>query len=331
MPVDGSQGAKQLRRREFTHAERRETPTKRLDFGAFPPPYKGGWPLFPGLRLILATLLAAAATKKLVDSAEILHGSGLLSNSWLLSIVISIEIFSALVLLLCRTYAAWALAITLFFVFCIASLTAVVTMQDCDCFSKTVSPSSMLTIDVMALVGLGFAKPHRPPKGQAIRQVSIVLLSLIIFAIMAAPAIRYGLKRSSERQIILTATETLYKKWPIVSEKHPTLSVLTKGKWMLVVVRQNCRHCKDFIDEFFENPSRHKEGERTAIFVADGTTWHFALDKVSLQLTDGKTIRFLEEPFVIGPAVFLLADGVVYQAQDGDSATALLNQHLDSP
>jgi hypothetical protein len=69
-------------------------------------------------------------------------------------------------------------------------------------------------------------------------------------------------------------------------------------------------------------------------FVAEGDKWGFCFDCVALIATSNQlklqAIHWAEdEPFFAAPAVFLVEDGVVVDAADGNDADGILARYLN--
>lgn len=89
-------------------------------------------------------------------------------------------------------------------------------------------------------------------------------------------------------------------------------------------MRHDCEHCREFASEFFIEPDRHPAGERTAVFVAGTSEWPFQFDSVSIDVGSATLLQWPNgEPFVASPAVFVLQDGQVVEAADGELADGL--------
>ena len=93
----------------------------------------------------------------------------------------------------------------------------------------------------------------------------------------------------------------------------------------MLVVRSDCDHCRNLVEQQFDDPDRRRLDERTAVFLAGGTEWLFQFDRVSMDVATGHTISWdSEEPFVASPAVFCLNEGTVTRAADGAAADSFI-------
>ena len=123
----------------------------------------------------------------------------------------------------------------------------------------------------------------------------------------------------------LLADELIGSPWPIDRTVDAALAPLGSGNWMILVVREDCEHCRELLDHHFPSADRHRENERTAVFIAGRVEWPFALDQVSLEAPFAGSIAWpVGEPFVASPAVFIVTDGVVSAAADGDESNELV-------
>jgi hypothetical protein len=81
----------------------------------------------------------------------------------------------------------------------------------------------------------------------------------------------------------------------------------------VLVLRPDCDHCRELVEEHFQDPTWHRPGERTAVFLAGSDEWSFRFDYVSIELGETQ-IRWEEgEPFVVSPLVVFLTNGTVSQ------------------
>jgi len=125
----------------------------------------------------------------------------------------------------------------------------------------------------------------------------------------------------------LQAKNTIGKPWPLTSEFHPALSSLSTGKWMVLVVRPDCEHCRALVQTHFADARSHRRNERTALFIANPNQWQFELDRISFIPNSRAFIKWKDsDPFVASPAVFLLEDGKVVDASDGDESTKMVDR-----
>jgi len=112
---------------------------------------------------------------------------------------------------------------------------------------------------------------------------------------------------------------------------HPSLAKLDEGSWMVLVVRQDCEQCRKLLEKHFADPHAHRPNERTAVFVAGATSWPFMLDKIAIESSSNTSITWLgEEPFVASPAIFLIENGRVVKASDGEDADGFLEELMSA-
>ena len=116
------------------------------------------------------------------------------------------------------------------------------------------------------------------------------------------------------------------KPWPLDGKISRQLNAMESGKWLAIVARKDCEHCQKLIEEHFESPKKTTDNRRTALFIAGADQWNFLLDEVSLSAPTHGTIEWRREPFVASPAVFLIDDGVVFDAADGAESDEFLKK-----
>jgi len=120
-----------------------------------------------------------------------------------------------------------------------------------------------------------------------------------------------------------------HEKWPLDATLNDDLRPLEDGQWMILIARRDCDHCRKIIAKYFSHSERKRPGERTAIFVAAGRKWPFQFDRITIEFPVENQVEWKNsEPFVASPAVFIVRDGVVVKAADGNDADLLVQQHL---
>ncbi len=288
-----------------------------------------GWRYF---RILVAIVLAIAAIAKLFNMTEILAGNGLLSNRWLLTMAISVEASVAVFLLLSNTFWSWAVTAILLMVFSGASTYAIASGLACNCISEKISPKMMLSFDLTILAILFLVRPvvsfrwDKPLMFQIFGSFGVGVL-------VAGAAVFYDPAEKNDPLQFLLADMLVEKRWPLDARLHPDLAELDQGTWMVLVVRRDCEHCRELLEKHFADPHAHRSNERIAVFVAGETTWPFVLDEVSIESSTSTSFTWLgDEPFVASPAIFLIENGVVVKASDGEDADGFLEDIMtESP
>ena len=303
------------------------------------------------VRIPIAGLLLVAAVVKAQEITGILAGDGLLSSRPLLLAAIGIEAALAVYLLFGDHRWSWRSAIAIFSVFAVTSGYAWATGQDCNCIDRRIGPGWMLAIDIVVLITAWYARPnfHSPsggsdavaageghsglaPKNQPRTAARILPLSVSltagILSITAAQWRHQAIVTADEAQIEYLIPELLIgKRWPLDSRIDPRLKPLETGNWMVVIVRRDCPHCQEFLDKHFADPTWHRPGERTVVFVAGDNQWPFQFDRV--ELTDIDFQKFIswshDEAFATSPSIFLIRSGIVNDGLDGQVEGKTLN------
>lgn len=289
-----------------------------------------GWKRF---RFVVAAVLLAAAVVKLFTLPEIIAGRGLLATKLRLVSVVGFETAAATFLIVGSRFWSWLLALATFTVFVGAAVYALATDQPCQCFGKRFDPETMVIFDIFVLLLTAFSRPREvePASRGAAWQLSLAVIAG--GAVAAFATIQYDTVLQSEDARLLLWEERMGKPWPLNSHMHPKLSALETGRWMVLIVKRECSHCREMIETHFSDPTAHRPGERTAIFVpvGGGDRWQFQFDRVSFDLSGSDFISWTKgKPIVTNPAVFTLVDGVVKDAADGDKSDFFIRRVWDS-
>ena len=284
-----------------------------------------GWTFF---RFVIAVILAIAAIAKFVNMTEILAANSLLSNRLLLTVAIGVEFGVAVFLLLSDSFWPWAVTVVLFLIFSAASIYAIASGQDCNCISKKIGPKVMLPFDLAMLAIASLVRPARKLTWD--KRLTMMALSCLFVGGMASLAAASSKPAAqSDRLQFLLADMLVQQPWPLNASLHPDLVALETDRWMVLVVRSDCEHCRELLSKHFADPESHRPNERTAVFVAGSSEWPFQLDHVSIDGEKTSSIKWpIEEPFVASPAIFLLENGKVVDARDGDESDIFMKSLL---
>lgn len=273
------------------------------------------WTVF---RLAVAVILIVAAITKAWNSPRILAMDGLLSDHWLLNAVIGLEALMAVLILCLSANIARVLIIVVFGCFAVVAGYALILGKDCNCFGLDLLGAWFtLPLDLIVLVGAWFLVPSG--ESQPLGRIPTRFVALaIVLAVVGIGVSQYRISKSktTERLEFLLAAEMVEKPWPITSTYHPELAQLATGKWFVLIVRSDCKHCQELIEERFQDPKLHRPSERTAVFIAGNDAWSFQLDHVSLEHGQSSIIWPNGEPFVASPAVFQCVNGIIKRADD---------------
>lgn len=274
-------------------------------------------------------MLLSAAVFKITDMPQILAGDGLLAAMPRLVAVAAFEAAVAAYLVVGNRIGSWLLTLTIFSIFVTSAVYAMATDQSCDCFGKQLTPEIIVVVDTVVLLFTGILRPHgvRMSVQSLIRQLTIVAVVGGVFAALAGW--RYEVLLRQERSRLLLAELLVGNPWPLNGKTDPSLAKLSRGKWMILLARQDCVHCRNLVARHFADPETHRIGERTAVFVFGGGDhrWRYQFDRVTLDSSGDELPEWPDgEPYVINPAVFVVDDGIVVDASEG----AETDQFLDS-
>lgn len=246
-----------------------------------------------------------------------------------LAAVTAFEAAAAAYLIAGNRFLAWLLTLTTFAIFVASGLYALATDQSCDCFGEQLDPETIVVVDAVVLLLTACLRPSRwrMSSRSLFRHLTIVAVAGVLVAALAVW--RYEVLVRQERSRLLVADLLVGKSWPLNGQMNSQLSQLSSGRWMILVSRQDCGHCRNMVARHFADPETHRPGERTAVFVFGGNDdrWRFQLDRVTLDLSGDALLSWpLGRPYVVNPAVFLLDNGIVVDAAEGTET----DQFLDS-
>jgi hypothetical protein len=232
----------------------------------------------------------------------------------------------AMTILLMSNAVSWCIAIGIYLLFAVISALAILTQTSCNCFGAWFSAAITLPIDLlMVLTGIAVGVP-RKSKVQHLRTLfSILLLGFLAGACLVLWGnARYDQAISRNNLEFMLADGLVGKRWPLDRNRSDLLLEMESGKWLAIVAREDCEHCRKLMEEHFPAPSARPNDRRTAIFVAGTRQWGFAFDLVLLSGAKRGTIEWTSEPFVASPAIFVVDDGQVIAAADGEASGKLL-------
>lgn len=285
-------------------------------------------------RFGVSALLLAAAVIKIFNMPQILSGDGLLATLPRLVFVVAFEAVAAACLIVGNRFWTWLLTLATFTIFVTSAVYAIATNQSCDCFGEQLAPETMVIIDTVVLLFTFFLRPrrYRMSSQNLIRQLTIVGMAGVLIAAVAVW--RYEVLVKNERSRMLVAELLVGKPWPLNEKMHPQLSEFSSGKWMILIARQDCVHCRNLVAEYFADPETHRRGERTAVFVFSGGNdrWRFQFDRVTLDVSGDSVLGWPNgKPYVVNPAVILVDNGIVVDAAEGAETDQFLDSLLSGP
>ncbi|MDZ4849741.1 MAG: hypothetical protein SGI77_10630 [Pirellulaceae bacterium] len=293
-------------------------------------------------RVAIVCILLFSVASKIRFKTLLLAGESLLANEFILYSAIGIEAFAIAFLVLARRWASWWGAVGLFSVFTPIALWSWITKTDCGCFGSTPLNWLSLPIDVDVLCALFVTRKYwrssesdslKLPDGSSWLNVaySEMRQRQNVFAIvigMAASMIGVGLAAIpanesvvGERIRYLLADELVGNNWPLRVAKYAAVSKTGKGKWLVLIVRKDCEHCRELVAKL-AGVEWSSKSFGVLTMVAGSNAWPVLEGKIELEFTTSSTIDWGTdgEPFVASPAAFLIDDGTVVAAKDGEEA-----------
>lgn len=283
---------------------------------------------FTWFRICVALLLLVAVISKLARFVEIISADGLLSDPWLLRTAIGVEAAVCLFVFLGDAIQVRRLILLVFGSFIAAAGYAVLTDQQCNCIAEFIPAWMMLIVDI-SVFGLALVVKPEADRHKAVSVLQALAVSAVAGAVFLVIASQRGATpeapAANEPIEFLLADSLIDQSWPLGDHLHPALKGLESEKWLIVVVRRDCDHCRQLLTQVFADPQRHPPDTRTAVFVSGTNEWPFQFDHVAVDIEDELRLSWPGgEPFVASPAVFCLNDGHVVQAADGQEADELL-------
>jgi len=280
------------------------------------------------LRIAIAVLLWVAAWFKATNVVEILASDGMLSHRSLLLFAIWFESAFGLYMLIGKSSWAWLLSLVVFVSFSLVSAYAILSGVGCNCFAKSIPPWLVLPIDLSVLGLLIWLRPSIAL--DRLPSIFVTVACLALGVVVVGFTVRSESRPQATDPLHFLLADTLQgQPWPIGAHFHDQLRALGAGKWLVLVLRKDCEHCRELVENYFSDPTLHRAGERTATFIAGDRQWGFELDEVTFSPT-----RFFswshEEPFCASPAVFVLQDGSIVDAADGKEGASKVRKLLHS-
>jgi len=273
-------------------------------------------------------LLSAAAFKALNVSQVLL--SGLLDSRWLLLLVIGIESAAAVYVLIGPGSKAWVVGVTIFALLATVAGYAALTGQNCGCFGSLIDAQIMFAADVAMVIGAVLLRPTARPRLEDPQQrgggrfASIFATCAGISMILVAALADDNTDKANPLRFML-ADRMVRRPWPLGATFHRDLAALESGRWIVLVLREDCDHCQSFVDNLSSAKRAERRSVRTVVFHAGRLDWYFDFDHVTLHAGRSASVRWKDrEPFVATPAIFLVEDGVVTEAADNTQSADLL-------
>lgn len=274
----------------------------------------------------VASILIVAAGMKAWNAPKMLATDGLLADEWLLPMAIAIEAGVAVLIVGLSPRLARILIVGLFGCFAVVATYSLLSGTECNCFGGDwFGARFTLPMDVCVLFGAWLLAPKANKQEKSSRLIPSTTLGLSALAMAVGVGVfeyRKAYSKFSEKLEYLLADELVGKPWPITEVYHPDLAELRVGKWLILILRPDCEHCRELVEDHFQDPNWHPPGMRTAVFLAGSNRWTFNLDHVSL-VPDENSIHWEDgEPFVASPALFQCVEGIIGNASDGVSSEA---------
>ena len=296
-----------------------------------------------------------AAINKLMAAPAIVRGESLLSNQWLLYTAISVEFAVATFALVSPSRSAWVAITFLFLALTSFATWAIFANRECNCFgnllpSGTSLPVNFVIVSLMLLSrkhwGIGLENRGLDPVGNAAHtseqkpvhlsyRMAIACVASLVAATISGMALNNSLKSQKEMPDVrfLLADDWIGKSWPMDEKFDAELKDITVGKWLVLILRKDCEHCKALANRINNQKDETVDKPKIVSLVAGSNDWavHFGRASTSLESQTKVHWHSGEEPFVASPAAFLLEDGKVVEAKDGEKADSFVVRVLALP
>jgi len=260
------------------------------------------------------------------------RGDGLLGSTMGLSLIIAIETMLAMTILLMSNSVSWCFATGTYLLLAVISAFSILTQTSCNCFGASFGAEVTLPID-LAMVMIGGAVGI--PKQSDVQRRRTLLPTLLLGVLVGACLVFYGNARNyqavTDNDLAFFLADGLVgKRWPLDRNRSHSLIEMESGKWLVIVAREECEHCRKLIEKHFSDPTMRPPDRRIAIFVAGSRQWGFSFDLVLLSGAKRGTIDWKSEPFVASPAIFVVDDGQVVAAADGEASDNFIAELMDT-
>ena len=306
-------------------------------------------------RIAVSFILLFAAVSKLQVAPALLRGDSLLSNPVLLYAAVCVESGVAVWTLTAPAPLAWPVITGLFATLTVFASWAIVANRECNCFGDLLPTGASLPINIGIVVTMmlsrkkwGIGQRNAPPTSEPmmskasasnpnrwLTQIFVPGFVSLVVACISGFVLHNTLSNQRETPNVrfLLADDWVGKSWPIDDHFNADLKVIKTGKWLAVIFRSDCEHCKALVQRIADTQKNGDVSDLKIVsFVAGSSVWPVHFGKASIDSESFIRIQWNgEEPFVASPAVFLLVNGDVVEAKDGEKADALVERVLDLP
>jgi hypothetical protein len=308
------------------------------------------------IRMTVFVILLISLISKFQGAPAILRGSSLLSNWYLLAAAVSIEAAVAIWALVAPARWVWVAVTCLFVALTMFATWAFFANQECNCFGNFLPSGSSMPINIVVITAMlltrkqfGIGRENidslsyaecSPNLNQLPNRLSVRLLvacvTSLAVATITAMALCNSLKTRTEMPDIkfLLADAWVGKTWPIDENFDAKLKKLSGGKWLVLIFRSDCEHCKDLAMRIAEQQASGS-AEKAAIvsLVAGSSDWPVHIGRASTSQESDTMIHWhnRDEPFVASPAAFLLDEGRIVDAKDGEKTDTFVERILKLP
>lgn len=291
-----------------------------------------------GLRICLCCLLTVTAATKFFDATAILGSNGLLASHFRLSLAVGFEIMAVGVIALAPTRFAQRFATLTFLSFTFIAAWTWWVQMECGCFGSKTPKGVPIALDITAIVLL--LSCHRRVAGHSVADASPYqrrLIWALIISLFAGSVSFYATHWRIRQLSSETDAPTWYgtnlvgKRFPLVLDEKFATVVPESGDALIVMLRPNCKHCRELTKHWPEVHTRQPLTCKTLCISIIQDQWTVMPSRVShvpLGLADEFAVFWeaLKEPLVLSPTFIAVRDRVVVGVRTGEDAAQLIHQ-----
>jgi hypothetical protein len=281
------------------------------------------------IRILPGGILMVAAMAKVVWAPQLLQSQGLLSSWWLLVGAVFGEMCSGIFIIWGPLFWSWRATTVIFAFLATVAGYSLWTNQECNCFGSRIGSNVTLPLDLAILLMCGLFVPRKCDYQSARSFGAVISSALVVATALTVVLTIRAMNAPTHDPIAFFLTKSMLKKeWPLGRRHHPELSKLEEGRWLVLLVREDCGHCRNLMERLSANPNLLVNEKRIATLVSRDGEWHLWIDQVSMDPSEHRIIWGGSEPFFSSPAAFVLMDGIVIQGEDAGEAEQLVEAFL---
>lgn len=283
------------------------------------------------LRLAIASLLIATASIKVLHGTKILASDGLLSTHLNISLAVAFEVSAAIVVVSAPCRIARIFTISVFCSLAIVATWAFWSESSCGCFGAHTPRGAPVLVDLSVIaLAILLWRPSSPNHEPHERRWKRFRLSLFT-SIVAGTCVGSCTYLQLNKQYFVNSNAPTWFGHNLIGEISPMLSdpnfadrVPVSGDALVVLLRPDCQHCKDFSNEWPAASGQMPAGVLITGISILGEQWLIMPDVISATPVYSDRSFVLEwsgrKPFVSTPTVLIIHDRIVRHVLRGDDS-----------